>query len=112
MSSNNPPLACNFTAIDKEERKKHKQNAEEVFTSVEEWQELVDGYAFRIPTGTDMVEKTGSFIARERLCCPFFTFTLEVTPDNGPVWLKLTGDDEVKQFIKLNVIPQLGGGMD
>lgn len=105
--SDNQPLACDLTAIADEEREMHKENAEMIFGSVEVWKEQPDGYAFRIPTDTQMVEKAGSFIARERQCCPFFTFTLKVTPDGGPVWLKLTGDKEVKQYVRQNVIPQL-----
>jgi len=104
---NNQPLACNLTAIDEDEREVHKTNAEEVFTSVEEWQELSGGYEFRLPIGTEIIEKAGAFIARERQCCPFFKFTLEVNPDDGPVWLKLTGSEAVKGYIKQNVIPQL-----
>ncbi|TYP93567.1 hypothetical protein LX73_1273 [Fodinibius salinus] len=105
--SHNQPLACDLTAINDNERATHKTNAEKVFTSVEEWQELSDGYGFRLPTGTGIIEKAGAFIARERQCCPFFTFTLVVTPDGGPIWLKLTGNEEVKEYIKQNVIPQL-----
>lgn len=106
--SNNQPLACDLTAINDDERATHKTNAEEVFKLVEEWQELPDGYRFRIPTETELIEKTGSFIARERQCCPFFKFNLEVNPDGGAVWLKLRGNQEVKRYIKQNVIPQLG----
>ena len=105
--SNNQTIACNLTAIEKDERIIHKTNAEEVFTSVEKWIELSDGYAFRLPTKTKMIEKAGTFVARERQCCPFFTFNLEVTPNGGPVWLKLTGNQEVKEYIKQSVIPQL-----
>lgn len=105
--TDNQTIACNFTAIDEDEQKEHKKNGEEVFNSVKEWTELSDGYAFRIPTETSMIEKAGAFIARERLCCPFFKFDLEITPNNGPVRLKLTGSKEVQRYIKENVIPQL-----
>ncbi len=104
---NNQPIACDLTAIDEDQREQHKTNSEKLFTAIEEWQELSDGYAFRIPTGTEMIERAGAFMARERQCCPFFNFKLEVTPDGGPVWLKLTGNEEVKGYIKQNVIPQL-----
>lgn len=105
--SGNQPIACNLTAIDEDERKHHKATSKELFTSIKEWLELSSGYAFRIPTGTEMIEKAGTFIARERQCCPFFKFNLEVTPSGGPVWLKLTGNKEVKRYINQNVIPQL-----
>ncbi|MDR8389833.1 hypothetical protein NC796_01705 [Aliifodinibius sp. S!AR15-10] len=105
--SDNQPIACDLTSIDNNEREQHKTNSEQLFTSIEKWQELPDGYRFRVPTETEMIEKAGSFMARERQCCPFFKFNLEVTPDGGPVWLKLRGNREVKQYIKQNVIPQL-----
>jgi len=101
------PIACDLTAIEDNEREQHKVNSEELFTSIEEWLELFDGYAFRVPTETEMIEKAGAFMARERQCCPFFKFNLEVTPDGGAVWLKLRGNEELKQYIKQNVIPQL-----
>ena len=105
--SDNQPIACDLTAIDEDQRELHKTSSEELFTSIIEWLELFNGYAFRIPSETKMIEKAGSFIAHERQCCPFFKFNLEVTPDGGPVWLKLKGNQEVKKYIKQNVIPQL-----
>jgi hypothetical protein len=105
--STEQPIACDFTAIDSSERETHKQKAEEVFTSVSTWRELSDGYAFRLPTETPIIEKAGAFIARERLCCPFFNFDLQVAADRGPVWLTITGTEEAKDYIAQNVIPQI-----
>lgn len=99
------PLACDLTAIEDEERKHHRQAAETVFAAVEELRELPDGYGFRLPTDTEIIQQTGAFVSRERLCCPFFDFTLEITPDHGPVWLKLTGGDDIKQYIEETVLP-------
>ena len=41
-----------------------------------------------------------SFVAEERQCCPFFTFEMEQARDQGPVWLRVTGSDGVKEFIR------------
>jgi hypothetical protein len=41
-----------------------------------------------------------AFIPSERLCCPFFTFTLEITPARGPIWLQITGNAQVKTFLQ------------
>jgi hypothetical protein len=105
--SDNRPLVCDLTAINDDERAIHKEIGEKIFTAVKQWRELPNGYALRIPTESGMIEKAGTFIARERRCCPFFRFHLEVTPEEGPVWLKLTGDQKVKRFIKQNVISRL-----
>jgi hypothetical protein len=110
--SDNQQIACELIAINEDELKHHKMNSEELFTSIEQWQELSDGYSFRIPTETKMIERAASFMSRERLCCPFFHFALEVTPGNGPVWLKLTGSEDVKQFVAHNILPQLKTGVN
>ena len=36
----------------------------------------------------------------ERLCCPFITFELHIAPNRGPVLLRLTGAEGVKDFIR------------
>lgn len=99
------PIACDPTAIDEAERESHRQIATDLFDRITALQELPDGYAFRLPAETDVVRNAGAFVSRERLCCPFFHFALEVTPDQGPVWLRLTGRDGVKQYIEEAVLP-------
>ena len=76
-------------------------------SSVLEIKELATGYGFRLPLETPMLHKTIEFIANERLCCPFFTFTLVV---GGQLWLELTGTDEVKDYIKANLVSAIERG--
>lgn len=102
--STQTPVACDLTAINPDELNDHNLNGEQVFAAVEEIREISNGYAFRLPSKTNLIEKAGAFIARERLCCSFFHFTLEVVPDQGPVWLKLTGDKNIKKFIEENIV--------
>lgn len=99
------PIACDLTAIEDDERAAHEEAAEAVFDAIDGLRELPDGYAFRLPPETRLVSEAGTFISRERLCCPFFRFSLEVTPEHGPVWLKLTGRDGVKEFVEEAVLP-------
>src|SRR5262245_19691063 len=93
------PIACNLAAIPAERLEQHKATAEQIFGAVGEICELPDGYAFRLPETTDMLLKVAEFVSHERLCCPFFRFTLELEPQGGPLWLKLTGAEGVKQFL-------------
>lgn len=99
------PIACDPTAIDKDEREAHEKNATALFERITDLRERSDGYAFRLPAETEVVRSAGAFISRERLCCPFFRFTLEVTSDEGPVWLHLTGRDGVKAYVEEAVLP-------
>jgi hypothetical protein len=66
--------------------------------AVEEIRELADGLAFRFPA--EEYDSVSEFVGRERLCCPFLTFTLEVSPERGPLGLRLTGAEGVKAFIR------------
>lgn len=75
----------------------------EVFGVVKEIRELANGFAFQLPNEEGFLIKTAEFIDRERLCCPFFSFTIEVKQAGGPIWLHLTGRDGVKPFIQAEI---------
>jgi len=93
------PIACDLTAIPADEREAHETLARQLFfEAVPERHELADGFAFQFRA--DQYPLLAAFIANERLCCPFFSFTLEVTPARGPIWLRVTGGDGVKEFIQ------------
>ena len=102
MDKNRPtetPLTCDITAIAPDQRARHQATTRHVFAAVQARQELTDGYAFRFAADSELLLQIAEFISLERLCCPFFHFTLEVEPEGGPVWLKLTGPAGVKQFL-------------
>mgnify|MGYP001374706615 CR=1 FL=1 len=103
MSSqpSDPVLACTIAAIPSEFRPVHQANTERLFASVQEVRELSTGYAWRLPNETDLLQTVVAFLSYERLCCPFFHFTLEVEPDQGPVWLHITGAIDVKAFLQM-----------
>ena len=47
-----------------------------------------------------MLFRSARFVANERRCCPFLTFTLELAPDGGPLWLRLTGPAGTRAFLE------------
>jgi hypothetical protein len=106
------PLACDMSAIEPALRGLHIATGREVFRAATEIRELPDGYAFRLPHGSATLLKTAEFISLERLCCPFLGFALEVEAEGGPVWLRLTGRERVKAFIREEVSGLLGGAID
>lgn len=103
--SDRPPIACDPSAIDEAAHEEHREVSEALFEHITDLQELPDGYAFRLPTETEVVQTAGAFVSRERLCCPFFHFTLDVSSNDGPVWLEVRGRDGVKQYIEDAVLP-------
>lgn len=92
-------LTCNLEAIRTADRQAHETLAQRLFIQAyQEKRELADGYAFRF-TAVEYPALV-AYIANERLCCPFFTFELEIAPNQGPVWLRLRGDEMIKAFLK------------
>jgi hypothetical protein len=94
------PFTCDMNAIAPAERKPHIETIEEIFGGVQEIREISTGYSFRLANESTLLMRTAAFIIKERLCCPFFGFTLEVEPAGGAVWLSLTGPEGVKPFIQ------------
>ena len=102
------PFACELGAIPADERPQHLATARELFQSVERIRELDDGYAFQIRETPGALVQVAQFIDRERLCCPFFGFGLEVEAEAGSLWLRLTGREGVKEFIRAEIAEFLG----
>jgi hypothetical protein len=93
------PYACDMTAIPPEKRRAHHALIDRLMTeAVEEISDLADGLAFRFPA--EEYDAVTEFVGRERLCCPFLSFALDVSPDRGPLRLRLTGPEGVKDFIR------------
>ena len=99
MTEKESPFACDITAIAPEQRGAHVALIGKLFRSVQSKRELPNGYAFELPNDSDVLLTAAEFISLERLCCPFFGFSLEIEREHGSVWLSLTGRDGVKPFI-------------
>ena len=99
------PIACDLTAIKADERPHHEALTYRLFSAVQEVHELPDGYGFRLPL--EMLLTTAEFVSRERLCCPFFRFRLEIEPAGAALWLHLAGNEEIKQFVQASLVNTL-----
>jgi len=80
-----------------------------VFAGSKEYRELPDGYEFRFPGTTEWAMRLTEFVASERDCCTFFKFELVFEPNEGPVWMRLHGGENVKGFIRtrLNISSEM-----
>lgn len=100
-------LACDMTAIPDEEREHHRRAAERLLGAVDDVEEASNGYRLRLPADGETIRRAAAFVSRERLCCPFFDFTLEVGREGGPVRLALSGGPGVKDYLEEALIPRL-----
>ncbi len=101
------PLACDLTAIPSDRREEHVITAPQLFALAQEVQELTNGYAIRFSNEPGRFTAIAKFIENERLCCPFFSFGLDVEPNSGPLWLRLTGGDGVKEILKTTLFDSI-----
>jgi hypothetical protein len=97
------PIACNLNALDREQRGRHQSLTAQLRAAVQETRELPDGYSFRLPSDEATFLLTAEWITLERRCCPFLAFGLEAGREKGPLWLSLTGREEVKPFLKIEL---------
>ncbi len=100
--NNQPTLACDLTAIPVEQKDGYQIAVQAMQAAIQEKLELANGYAFRFPVEPQLSARLLDFIAAERLCCSFLTFTLEFKPEGGPLWLHITGPEGTKQFLAEN----------
>ncbi|HKG93941.1 MAG TPA: hypothetical protein VKA84_18675 [Gemmatimonadaceae bacterium] len=92
------PLACVPGAIPTADRPAHFALAARLFGDASrERCALPDGYAFRFEP--DALEQVARFVANERKCCPFLTFTIALAAGGGPLWLQLTGPVGTREFL-------------
>ena len=80
--------------------KRHSDLTKELLAKHLEIKELPEGYGMRFPRETLLFTALSEWATLEHLCCPFLTLTLELQQDNGPIWLKISGNDGVKGFLR------------
>jgi hypothetical protein len=103
MTKNESAFACDMSAIAADQRGAHLATINKLFRAVESLVELPNGYSFRLRNEPDVLLTAAQFIALERLCCPFFSFSLEIEREGAAVWLSLTGREGVKPFIMAEI---------
>lgn len=92
-------LVCVPGAIPTEERPAHQALFGQLFGEAAEDREAIpNGYAFRF--SPELLDALARFVSNERKCCPFLEFTIQVTPDGGPMWLRVTGPAGTPEFLE------------
>jgi hypothetical protein len=95
---NDMPVACCLTSAELRERE--ATILAQFRSAVIDTEELLNGYAFRVPGDRKWVAITAEMIVAERECCPFLTFEFVAQPSMGPVIVRVTGPAGTKDFLK------------
>ena len=94
-------FVCDRLALNAEQRKRHfDELGPKLVLLRQDVRELANGYEFQFPADPTTVQLVAEWAAGERACCPFFDIELRLEREGGPLWLRLTGRDGVKQFIR------------
>ncbi len=93
-------FVCDMNALTKEQRTRHQELAKQLRPAVSEFVELPNGYEAKFESGRDLELEIVEFIKLELLCCPFFTLELVASTDGKPTLLRVTGQNEIKPFIR------------
>jgi len=97
------PLACDVTALNPAERKRHFDELGPRLRSLKTGvRELPDGYELAFPGDAPTYRLLAEWVAGERACCPFFDIDVRSAREAGPVLLTLTGRPGVKRFIEVD----------
>ncbi|MEK6302231.1 MAG: hypothetical protein AABO41_16095 [Acidobacteriota bacterium] len=99
-SKSDQPIACNLFGLTEQQRSRRQELRELLFESGQEVRELPDGYAISLPATAANILAAAEFVTLERFCCSFFRFELAVGGEAEPLWLRLTGGKDVKEFLK------------
>src|SRR6266536_6532861 len=95
------PFACNVLVLSPELRKRHfEELGPALLKLTKSRRELPDGYELEFPADNKTYQLLTEWTFQERLCCPFFDIVLRLDREGGPLWLRLTGRQGTKEFIK------------
>lgn len=109
MDSQTPP-ACDRLALTPEIRKRHFEELGPALTAIEKRvRELPNGFEFEFPSDPTTTVLVSEWAAGERQCCPFFDIELRQEPDESALRLRLTGRDEIKEFLRTQFAGWLRG---
>jgi hypothetical protein len=99
------PFACSLEkTLTKEQRAHKRQIMQKMEAARIDTREIADGYVFRFRLEGVSFTEIADWVATERICCPFFDLAIESERENGPLSLRITGRDGVKQFIRAGLL--------
>ena len=90
------PVACSLSESELVER---RQNVlAKLQSAILEAKEIPNGLAIRF--APEQLASLVQIIEFERQCCPFLTIRLTLVPQQGPIWLELTGPTGTREMLQ------------
>ena len=105
QQSTQSPIYCNRKALNPEQTSRKEELGHLLRSSNRRAREVDHGYEFELPSDPKMIQAAAEWASLEKLCCPFFDIDLRFECENGPFFLRLTGREGVKEFIRSDFGP-------
>lgn len=107
------PIACDLTALTKEQRDWLIAGFSSFFANTSKIKSLSDGYGFKISSADfDQSIHIGKLVALNRLCCAFIKHVIVQEPGTLDLWLYMSGPTGAKQAIKADIVQLVGQDKD
>lgn len=94
-----PVFACNMSGLTAGQRKDLSAAIHHLIDAKPRVSELPNGYRLAFEHAGELYGYAATWIQYERICCPFFKFSLSLEENDGPMVVQLMGDKGVKEFI-------------
>ena len=91
---------CNVKALSPAERASHKKLTDRLIAVRTEIVEMDKGYEFQFSPSTMTLAELADWVAKEGKCCPFFDFHIDLQEEGHLLYLRLTGAQGVKAFVR------------
>lgn len=91
-------VRCNLNALTAEERTQHSKAFQQLLPTFTERHEIKDGV--RLSGSAIPLPLLAEWIARERRCCPFLQFALNLAPEQGPATLTIRGPKGTRELLR------------
>jgi hypothetical protein len=97
------PVACCHTVFTKEQRVEYKSIWGALETRRIGITEIEKGYQYQFSGDSETLSLVNEWVSLERKCCPFLTFTVIASNEEEPILLQLTGNEEAKTFLQIEL---------
>jgi len=91
------PIFC--TLQPDELRLRREQLLSELGRRVQKQEDRPEGYRLEFTSGDDALMLVASVVEAERQCCRFLRFAIQVEPEDGPIYLDLSGPPGTREFL-------------
>ncbi len=99
-------IACKLRAFNTKQQASYQRLVNYLRKNRKQIEELPNGYAIAFSSQPNTCLQVTKFVTMERRCCPFISFTMRFEPNNGLLWLQLTGPEGTKEILQESLISE------